>query len=42
MNGADVRVIDARCDACLSPKSLEGGRIGRQVLRQQLQRYFTA
>jgi hypothetical protein len=35
-------MIDARRAARFSPKSLEGGGIGRQVLRQQLQRHFAA
>jgi hypothetical protein len=35
LNGADVRMIDARRAARFSPESLENRGIGRQVLRQQ-------
>jgi hypothetical protein len=42
VNGTDMRVIDARGAACFSPESLECCGVGCQMLRQQLQCYFSA
>jgi hypothetical protein len=36
VNGADVRVIDARSRACFSPKSFERHGIGRKMIGQEL------